>query len=243
MFITTDGFKFEKVSSAVDATVATEMQLVAGDGCFVEYSDQTLVSRKDDFLGDIEASFDGNSVLVQTMPSSCNPHDAFAARIEKKFKIARKQTTLFAYMLYANLGGDDVDVRRHYEKQIAERGFPEIFSEVKTLFFAMLELEPSDEIRAFLGEGAEFRALPVDSDKFDQEHPDHELSGRQKQASDLYSSVVDKVRHLNKKNISDAGKKLYQWAQKPDIRALLGFESIKSIWADYNKRKQELASL
>ncbi len=243
MFITTDGYKFEKTVKVLNAEEATEAQLVAGNDCFVDYTDQTLVSRADDLLGDLEASFDGTQIMVEQLPSNCSPHDAYAARLEKKFKLPRKQTTLFAYMVYAQLGGTDSDVRRHYESEIKQRGFDAVFGEVRLLFFEMLKFEAKDEVRAFLGDGTEFRALPVDVEKYDEEHPDRQPSSKEFQSSQVYQETVHKITHATKQSIAAVGKRLYEWGQKPEVRALLGFENIKTLWSYYKERKEALASL
>jgi len=223
------------------AEINTAAQLTAGDGCFADYTDVPLLSRAEDPLGDMEFSFDGVSVLVETEPSTLPIHLRWGRRIEKKFKVPRKAAILFSYMLYAQLDGENREVRSYYEQQIAERGIEAVASEVRALFFEMLHLEPGDETRAFIGEGAEFRALPVDVQMWDQENPEHVPSEKEAKSVETYYSIVAKIRRLGKKKIAEAGKKLFAWSKRDDVRAMLGYETIKMIWGEYNARKQQLA--
>ena len=225
------------------AEMNTETQLTAGDGCFADYTDVPLLSREEDPLGDMECSFDGVSFLVETEPSTLPVHFRWGRRLEKKFKVPGKAAILFSYMLYAQLDGENREVRTYYEQQIAERGFESVASQVRALFFEMLHLEPGDETRAFIGEGAEFRALPVDVRQWDQENPEPVLSEKEAKAMETYYSIVAKIRRLGRKQIAEAGKKLFAWSRRDDVRALLGYETIKMIWDEYNARKQQLAAI
>lgn len=235
--------KAEAEAKAEEKLLMEDRHALDGEGCYVEYTDNPLVSREDDPLGDIEASFDGKSLLIETEPSVLPVHHRWARRLEKKFKLNQKSAALFAYMVYAQLSGDSWEVRKHYESEITTQGFDVVSKEVRALFFEMMRLEPADSQRAFIGEGVEFRAIPVDVEAWERENPVPLPSEQEVKVREAYLSTISKIRRAGKHQIGELGKKLFEWSKKPEVRKAFGFEAIQEIWQVYNARKSQLVAL
>jgi len=119
---------------------------------------------------DWESSPDGENVLAEHTPSVNTTKIRWARRIEKKFKVPLQEAQLFSYCM-GLLCWWQRDCLLHYEKEIVEKGFPQVFSEVRKLHQELLQEEPKDEARSFSSELREYHPIPLVSD----EEPDWEI--------------------------------------------------------------------
>ena len=128
---------------------------------------------------DWESSPDGEHVLAEHTPSVNTIKNRWARRLEKKFSAPLEEAQLFSYCM-GLLCWWQRDCLKHYENEISEKGFQQVFSEVRKLHQELLQEEPKDEVRSFSPDIKEFHPIPLVSD----EEPDWELISEELQELD-----------------------------------------------------------
>ena len=140
-----------------------------------------------------EASPDGEHVLAEHTPSTMSVKTRWARRLEKKFQLPLEKAWYLSYCMgivcYWN-----TECLRDCEQQIQEKGFQEVFNEMKRFAFELLQLEPKDEIRSFNPGIKEYHPVPLISE---DEEPDWESIQQELTETDEIHPILES--YLNRR--------------------------------------------